>query len=113
MSCPPEFVDGDQVAAGAAFGTTFTVFALSYATSKTYGDAISTTLMLWVAIIANLIAAIIIPFFGALSGRIGRKPVFIAGDILCAVLFLAFLWSISTGNNPLVFATGVLFGGAV
>jgi len=104
-----EPVDVEGVAeALSSIGTTFTVFALSFATSKTYGNGISTTLMLWVAIVANLVAAVVIPFFGALSDRIGRKPVFLAGDVLCAVLVVAFPWSISTGNQALVVATGVL-----
>jgi MFS family permease len=97
----------------ASIGTTFAVFALSFATSKSQAHPISTSTMLWIAIVANLIAAVTIPLWGALSDRIGRKPVFLSGALLCAVAVVLFLWSIPTGNEALVFGTGVLLGGVV
>jgi MFS family permease len=96
-----------------SIGTTFAVFALSFATSRNQAHPISTSTMLWIAIVANLIAAITIPLWGALSDRIGRKPVFLSGVMLCAVTVVLFLWSIPTGNEALVFGTGVLLGGVV
>ena len=47
----------------------------------------------------------------ALSDRIGRRPVFIAGNILCAISVVFFLWAISSGNETLVFIAGVILGG--
>jgi MFS family permease len=97
----------------AAIGTTFAVFALSYATNKNSAHPLATSTMLWIAIVANLIAAVTIPMWGALSDRIGRKPVFLSGVLSCSVATVLFLWSISTGSESLVFATGVLLGGLV
>ncbi|MBB3181780.1 MFS family permease [Variovorax sp. Sphag1AA] len=97
----------------ASVGTTFAVFALSFATSKSQAHPISASTMLWIAIVANLIATFTIPMWGALSDRIGRKPVFLSGVVLCAAATVLFLWAIPTGNTSLVFATGVLLGGVV
>ena len=37
------------------------------------------TAMLWVGVLANVVALAAIPLAAALADRIGRKPVFIAG----------------------------------
>ena len=63
----------------AMVNTTFQVFALNFATSDDYGIGISSTIMLWLAIVANLVAIATIPFWARLSDRVGRKPVFVAG----------------------------------
>jgi len=42
--------------------------------------------------VANLIAALTIPLWGALTDRIGRKPVFLAGNVGCVVFAALFLW---------------------
>ncbi|MBT2249061.1 MHS family MFS transporter [Arthrobacter sp. BHU FT2] len=94
-------------------GSTFATFGLSYATSKTYGIGLSPTMMLWVAILANIVATLIIPVFATISDRIGRKPVFMTGTIGCAVSVVVFLWSISTGDSTLVMITGIALGGIV
>lgn len=96
-----------------SIGSTFAVFALSLATSKTYGIGVSTSLMLWVAVIANIVATVIIPVYASWSDRIGRKPIFLAGTIGCAVTVVLFLWSISTADTTLIVITGVLLGGVV
>lgn len=95
----------------ASTGTLFSVFGLAFATAKVYGIGISTTNMLWLALVSNFIAIFTIPVFGALSDRIGCKKVFITGIIGCAVSLSLFFWSITSGNVPLIFATGILFNG--
>jgi MFS family permease len=95
----------------ASVGTTFAVFSLSF--SRTVGQQVSTSTMLWTAVAGNLIAVFIIPVYATLSDRIGRRPVFITGNILCAIAVAVFLWAVATGSNTLVFATGVVLGGIV
>lgn len=95
----------------AMINTIFAVFALSFATSDQYEIGISNTFMLWVAIVANVVAALTIPLWALLSDRIGRKQVFVGGLAGTAVMTVAFLWSIAQGNLPLVMITGVLMAG--
>ena len=97
----------------AMVNTTFQVFALNFATSDDYGIGISSTTMLWLAIVANLVAIATIPFWARLSDRVGRKPVFVSGLLGSAVLVVAFLAAISAGNAPLVFVLGVALAGVV
>ena len=107
----PELLQVFFAAFVASIGTTFTVFALSFGTSSDRAVPINASTMLWIAIVANLIAALTIPLWGALTDRIGRKPVFLAGNVGCVVFAALFLWSLTTGNNALVFAVGVILGG--
>jgi MFS family permease len=97
----------------AMVNTTFAVFALSFATSDTYGAKISSTAMLWLAIVANVVAICVIPVWAALSDRVGRKPVFVTGVLGSAVLVSAFLWAISIGSTVLVFVFGIALAGVV
>lgn len=97
----------------AMVNTAFQVFALNFATDDDYGIGISSSTMLWLAIIANIIAVGTIPLWAMLSDRIGRKPVFLFGLVGSAVLVTAFLWSISRGDVPLVLITGILLAGVV
>ncbi|HUQ60133.1 MFS transporter [Lentzea sp.] len=92
----------------ASVSTIFTVYALSYAVN-TIG--LARTPMLWVGVLANVVALAAIPLLAGLSDRIGRKPVFLAGCGACAVLIFPYLWSISTGSLGLVFAFGILLFG--
>ena len=97
----------------AMVNTTFGVFALSFATSDAYGAKISSTAMLWLAIVANVVAICVIPLWAVLSDRVGRKPVFVSGALGSAVLMTLFLWAISLGSTPLVFVTGIALAGVV
>ncbi|MEW2354008.1 MFS transporter [Spirillospora sp. NPDC029432] len=94
----------------ASVSTIFTVYALSYAVNTM---DLEKTPMLWVGVLANAAALIALPLFGRLADRIGRKPVFIGGSLGCAVLMFAYLWAISVGNYPLIFAVGILMFGVV
>lgn len=92
----------------ASVSTIFTVYALSYAVN-TIG--LARTPMLWVGVLANIVALAAIPLLAGLADRVGRKPVFITGCLLCGVLIFPYLWSISIGSYALLFVLGTaLFG---
>jgi MFS family permease len=97
----------------ATVNTIFGVFALSFATSSDYGIGISETTMLWIAIIANVIAIGIIPFWAGLSDRVGRKPIFLTGLAGTAVMVAVFLWAIAEGSTFLVVVSGIVLAGVV
>jgi MFS family permease len=84
----------------------FAAFGLAYATSK-FG--VPAPAMLGVTILTAGLALIAQPCAGILADRIGRKPVFITGNLICAVAAFVFFWSISTTSVPLIYASGILF----
>jgi MFS family permease len=94
----------------ASVSTIFTVYALSYAVNTV---GLARTPMLWVGVLANVVALAAIPLWAVLSDRIGRKPVFIGGSIGCAVLIFAYLGAVSVGSYPLIFLVGILMFGVV
>jgi MFS family permease len=92
----------------ASVSTIFTVYALSYAVNTV---GLERTPMLWVGVLANVVALAALPLWATLADRIGRKPVFIAGSLGCAVLIFAYLGAIAAGNYPLIFLVGIgMFG---
>ncbi|MFD7130850.1 MFS transporter [Streptomyces sp. NPDC059894] len=93
----------------AVFQTVFMVFGLAYATSDAVGLERST--MLWVSVAANAVAVAAVPASAALSDRIGRRPVWIASALSCAVLICAYFWAVSTGSLPLIVVVAVLLNG--
>jgi MFS family permease len=97
----------------AMVNTMFAVFALNFATSDDFNIGFSNTFMLWLAIVANIVAICTIPFWATLSDRVGRKQVFVTGVLGSAVLVVAFLGAIHAGNHVLTFALGVLLAGVV
>ncbi len=97
----------------AMVNTTFAVFALNFATSDDYDIGISSTTMLWLAIVANVVAICCIPLWARLSDRVGRKPVFVGGVLGSAVLVTAFLGAIAQGQVVLMFVLGVALAGVV
>ncbi|WNV86032.1 MFS transporter [Umezawaea sp. Da 62-37] len=94
----------------ASVSTIFTVYALSYAVNSA---GLARTPMLWVGVLANVVALAAIPLWARLADRVGRKPVFIGGSLGCAVLIFAYLGAISSGDYTLVFLVGILLFGVV
>ena len=83
----------------ATVNTMFAVFALNLATSDDYDIGISETTMLWLAIVANVVAIAVIPLWALLSDRIGRKPVFITGALGSAALSVVFFGASHTARS--------------
>lgn len=87
-----------------------TVWAISFATN---GHGLDRSTMLWVPVLANVLALFVIPAAGNLADRIGRKKVFIAGSVGSAIFVFPYLYFIAQGNMVGLFICGVLMSGAM
>ncbi|WP_422934396.1 MFS transporter [Sinomonas sp. P47F7] len=94
-------------------GTTAAVFGTAYATQPAYGINMSPATYLWMPVMANVVAVALIPFFGKLSDRIGRRPLMIFGSLSSGVLSFAYLWAISQRNVVLTVVLAVLMWGVL
>lgn len=65
-----------------AFFYIFTVFVLTYATQK---HGVSKATVLNGVLLASALQLVAIPLFGALSDRVGRRPVYLAGAVALAL----------------------------
>ena len=90
--------------------TILSVYALAFAV-KTVG--LDDTTMLWVVIVANLVAMAAIPLWAMLADRIGRKPVFIFGALGSGALMFAYLGAIASGQYVLIFLAAIFMSGVV
>jgi MFS family permease len=100
-----------RVAAAAMINTVnvvFTVWSLSFATSVVGLDR---STMLWVSVLANAVALLVIPAVALLADRIGRKPVFVAGALGAAVMMYPYLAAVHAGSWGLIFLFGALMSG--
>jgi MFS family permease len=93
--------------------TTVNTFGATFATNEAYGNNISTTTYLWISVIGNIIAVVLIPFVGNLSDRIGRRPLMIIGALGSAVMGYLYLYAIDTQNITLAFISAMLMWGVV
>ncbi|MFR9802471.1 MFS transporter [Pseudonocardia sp. RS010] len=94
----------------ASVSTLFSVWALSFAVNTV---ELPRTTMLWVGVLANVVALAAIPLLASVADRIGRKPLFVAGALGSGLLLAGYLWAISTGSIVAVFVMGVALSGVV
>lgn len=98
------------VAIGARFsenGNAYIIqtFTLTYvATQLGMADSVALTGVL----ISAALGIVAIPFFGALSDRVGRKPVYMFGSAFLAVFSFPFFWLLNTETNVLIWLAIVL-----
>ena len=90
-----------------------TIFGAAYAVQPAYGIGFSKDVYLWIPVIGNVIAVLIIPVVGNLSDRIGRRPFIIAGALGSGLLSYAYLYAISIHNVPLAICMSLLMWGVV
>ncbi len=86
-------VMGARIAENGAFYL-YSVFILTYATLPNIG--FSSSMSLRAVSIAAAIQLFTIPAFGALSDRVGRRPVYLFGAIFTAIFAFPFFWLIET-----------------
>jgi MFS family permease len=84
---------------------------VSFATAEGYGIGFTTSDMLWVTLVANIVAVATIPLFGALSDRIGRRSLMIFGGIGGGLLSGIYLWTVEQKNLFLVIVMVILVQG--
>ena len=89
---------GARVAENGSFYI-YSVFSLTYATQYV---GIDRNVVLNAILLAAACDAVAIPFYGALSDRVGRRPVYLFGATMTAVLAFPFFWLIGTGSTPMV-----------
>lgn len=83
----------------------FTVYLLTYLTGPV---GVAREVGLNAILIASAVQLLLIPLFGAISDRIGRRPVYLAGVIGAAAWIFAFFPLLDSGSFPLiVLAVGV------
>jgi MHS family shikimate/dehydroshikimate transporter-like MFS transporter len=82
-----------------------TVFVLSYVADEL---ALDRNVGLYGVLIAAAIGLFTTPFFGALSDRFGRRPVYLFGAAFSLVFALPFFWLLNTGVEPLIWLAIVL-----
>jgi MFS family permease len=88
----------------------YTVFVLAYGQAE-LGLAKGT--MLWGVTLAALAGLGAIPFYGGLSDRVGRRPVYLFGAAFSFAFAFPFFWMVNTGSPGLIWAAiflGVVVG---
>ncbi|HHF7373392.1 MFS transporter [Legionella bozemanae] len=83
-----------------------TVFILSYGTLVLN---LPKSLLLYAVMIGAVLETFSIPFFGMISDRIGRRPVYISGALLMAFFAFPFFWLLQT-KNPVQVFFAIVFG---
>ena len=88
-----------------AFFSIFTVWALTYATQKLGMERGTVLNGVLLGSAAQLVA---IPCFGALSDRLGRRPVYLGGAIFLLMMAFPFFWLMDLKSTPLVWLAIVI-----
>ncbi len=90
-----------------------TVFGAAYAVQAAYGIGFATDVYLWIPVLGNVVAVVVIPMVGNLSDRIGRRPPIIVGTLLSGLLSFGYLYAISIHSIPLAVLMSLLMWGVV
>lgn len=90
-----------------------TIFGAAYAVQPGYGIGFEKDVYLWIPVLGNIVACVVIPYVGNLSDRIGRRPPIIVGSVLAGLLSFGYLYAISVHNVWLAVAMSLLMWGVV
>jgi MFS family permease len=90
-----------------------TIFGAAYAVQPAYGIGFSAAVYLWIPVIGNIVAVLVIPLVGTLSDKIGRRPPIIVGSLCAGLLAFGYLYAISVKNVPAAIALSILMWGIV
>ena len=104
------FPSGDPTAAIVA---SLATYGAAYAVQAVYGVGFAPDVYLWIPVVGNIVAVLVIPFVGNLSDRIGRRPPIIVGALVSGLLSFGYLYAISIHSIPLAVAMSLLMWGVV
>ncbi len=90
-----------------------TIFGGAYAVQPAYGIRFPSAVYLWIPVLGNILAVIVIPLVGNLSDAIGRRPPIIIGALGSGLLSFAYLYAISIANIPLAIIVSLLMWGTI
>ena len=90
-----------------------TIFGAAYAVQAGYGIGFAKDIYLWIPVLGNIVAVLVIPIVGNLSDRIGRRPPMIVGALVSGLLSFVYLYAISIKSVPLAIAMSLLMWGIV
>src|SRR3954463_2629798 len=86
-------------------------YGAAYATQPAYGIGFPPNVYLWIPVLGNILAVILIPYVGNLSDRIGRRPPVIVGALSAGLLSFAYLYAISIHHMWLAIILSALMCG--
>lgn len=89
-----------------AFFYIFTVLVLSYGSQQLGMAKFS---LLNAVLIGSAVQLVFIPLFGALSDRLGRRPVYLGGALFLAAFAFPFFWMVET-RQPVLVVLAVVIG---
>ena len=90
-----------------------TIFGGAYAVQPAYGIGFPKAVYLWIPVLGNIVAVLVIPFVGSLADKIGRRPPMIVGALLSGLLSFGYLYAISIANVPLAIVMSLLMWGVI
>jgi MFS family permease len=90
-----------------------TIFGAAYAVQPSYGIGFHKDIYLWIPVLGNIVAVLVIPIVGNLSDRVGRRPPIIIGAIGSGLLAFGYLYAISIASVPLAIIMSLLMWGVV
>ena len=90
-----------------------TIFGAAYAVQPGYGINFEKDVYLWIPVMGNIVAVLVIPFVGSLSDRIGRRIPIMVGAVGSGLLSFAYLYAISIHNVPMAIVFSLLMWGVV
>jgi len=90
-----------------------TIFGAAYAVQPGYGIGFDKSVYLWIPVLGNVLAVLVIPFVGNWSDKIGRRPLIIGGALASGLLSFGYLYAISIHSVPLALVLSLLMWGIV
>src|SRR5712672_1423660 len=90
-----------------------TIFGAAYAVQPAYGIGFEKDIYLWIPVLGNILAVLVIPYVGNLSDKIGRRPPIIVGALGSGLLAFGYLYAISIHSVPLAIIMSLLMWGVV